>query len=281
MATALRASEWVAIVYFTYAAAVALMRPIDRSITWNVLWLNATVVAAFFLMANADSLRRREFLGTLRDWYPLPLLLAYREMGWFALPHTGTELEQSWVAWDRLLLNDWGLRAAMESLGPALPGLLEISYALVYATAPGGLGILYATGHRKEADRFLFTVLVAILGAYVLFPFFPSEPPRTVFPGEDLPGVETVFRRFNLWYLGGYGIHTSVFPSAHVSGAFSAAFAVSAVVRERKWVGRGMVVLAGLIAVATVYGRYHYAVDGVAGFLLSLVARQWAAYRWR
>src|SRR5262249_33477923 len=35
--------------------------------------------------------------------------------------------------------------------------------------------------------------------------------PRTVFPGEDAPSTQTVFRRFNWFLLGGYGIHTSVF----------------------------------------------------------------------
>ena len=41
---------------------------------------------------------------------------------------------------------------------------------------------------------------------------------------------------------------------------------------ERPWVGRALLVLAILIAVATVYGRYHYAVDALAGFGVSLVA---------
>ena len=41
---------------------------------------------------------------------------------------------------------------------------------------------------------------------------------------------------------------------------------------ERPWVGRALLVLAILIAVATVYGRYHYMVDALAGFAVSLVA---------
>jgi membrane-associated phospholipid phosphatase len=272
-----RCSEIVAILYFLYAAGVAVVRPVDRSITWTVVWLNLTVLGSFCLLAYADSFRRRELLGRLRDWFPLPLLLlAYREMGWFALPHADTHLEQAWVAWDRMLLHEWGLKGLIESLGSFGPSVLESSYALVYATAPGGLVLLYLTGHRKEAERFVFMVLMAVLGAYALFPYFPSEPPRTVFPGQDLPGLETVFRRFNLWYLGGYGIHTSVFPSAHVSGAFSAALAFRLIAPEWKWLGRGFLVLACLIAVATVYGRYHYAVDALAGLALSIAARQTA-----
>ncbi|MBK5295022.1 MAG: phosphatase PAP2 family protein [Acidobacteriia bacterium] len=271
-----RRSEVVAMAYFLYAGVVAVVRPVNWEITFNVLWLNLTVVGSFCLLAYADSFRRRRLLGSLRDWLPLPLLLlAYREMGWFALPHSGTELEQSWIVWDRMVLDDWGGRALIESAGAVLPSVLEISYALVYAVVPGGLGTLYLTGHRKveDVDRFLFTVLLATFGAYALFPYFPSEPPRAVFPGQDLPGVITIFRKFNLGYLGRYGIHTSVFPSAHVSTAFAVAFGIRLLVRERPWVGRLFLMLAILIATATVYGRYHYLVDALAGLGLAIAAR--------
>jgi len=84
--------------------------------------------------------------------------------------------------------------------------------------------------------------------------------------------VMTVFRRFNLGLLGHYGIHTSVFPSAHVSGSMAAAFAMIRLLPERKWIGRGLLILATLIAIATVYGRYHYAADAAAGLAVALLA---------
>jgi membrane-associated phospholipid phosphatase len=76
----------------------------------------------------------------------------------------------------------------------------------------------------------------------------------------------------NLWLLGGYGIHTSVFPSAHVSGAFSGAFGMIRLLPEHPWVGKFLLVLAILIATATVYGRYHYGADALAGLVVSLAA---------
>jgi len=44
--------------------------------------------------------------------------------------------------------------------------------------------------------------------------------------------------------LGSYGIHTSVFPSAHVAGAFGAAFTMMRVLPERRWAGRFLLVMA-------------------------------------
>ena len=71
--------------------------------------------------------------------------------------------------------------------------------------------------------------------------------------------------------MGDYGIHSSVFPSAHVSSAFSAAWALFAFLPERKRIAWGMLIYAISVAIATVYGRYHYAADAVAGMAVSLV----------
>jgi membrane-associated phospholipid phosphatase len=269
----LRRSEWLLIVYFLYTAALSLVLHLRPPIPAITIGLNLVVIAGFLVLARAHSLRDRHFLGIFRDWYPIPLmLLAYREMGWFADPRHTVWLERSWEAWDKVLLNHWGLRAAIEFLGPLLPSLLELSYALVYTIPSFALAMLYVYRRRERVPDFLLQFLLGILIAYALFPCFPSEPPRTAFPLQDLPSFLTPFRRLNLWLLSGYGIHTSVFPSAHVSGAFSGAFAMLRLMREHRWVGWFLLGLAASIALATVYGRYHYAADAVAGFAVSLLA---------
>ena len=63
-----------------------------------------------------------------------------------------------------------------------------------------------------------------------------------------------------------------MFPSAHVSGAFAAAFALKRILGERRWLYRGVFIYASLVAVATVYGRYHFAVDAAAGMVVGAVA---------
>jgi membrane-associated phospholipid phosphatase len=170
-----------------------------------------------------------------------------------------------------MLLRDWGLHRAIESLGPVIPSILEVAYILTYELAPFAVAMIYIYWRRKRVERFMFPFLMAVLLCYAQFPFWPSEPPRTVFPGEDFPTVITVFRRINWAMLGAYGIHTSVFPSAHVAGAFSTAFSMMITLHEHRWVGRLLLVLAILIATATVYGRYHYAADAVAGFTMAVV----------
>ncbi len=271
----LRRSEWILTVYFAYVAFLAQVLPVPKPIPVLAPTLNATVIGGFLLLAWAESLRGRELFRVLRDWYPAPLmLLAYREIGWLAPPRHTYRFEHSWVLWDKRLLNDWGLRAIIESLGPLLPAVLELAYLLVYTTPLFCVAMLYVYRRRERVDRFLTLFLVAILSSYALFPYFPSEPPRRVFPGQDFPNVETLFRRLNWELLEGQGIRTSVFPSAHVAGGFAAAFGMMRLL-ERRWVGRFLLVLAVLIATAVVYGRYHYAVDALAGLGAALWA--WGA----
>ncbi len=269
----LRPSEIVLIGYFLYVGVVGLFLEIPPETARFTLLLNLAVVAGYFILGHFDRQRPLRAISMVRDWLPLGFIqLAYREMGWFAPQHHTYELEDAWIVWDRLLLNDWHLRTAIEFLGPLLPAVLELSYSLVYAVGPFSVAILYLYGRRGEVGQFLVTLVLGTVLSYALYPYFPSEPPRAVFPDADMPQIVTVFRRFNLWILSGGGIHTSVFPSSHVSHAFAAAFAMRRVLPDKKWAGRSLLVLAVSTSIATVYGRYHYAVDGLAGLVVAMLA---------
>ncbi|MCC7155174.1 MAG: phosphatase PAP2 family protein [Bryobacterales bacterium] len=267
-----RTSEIILLAYFFYASILAVILPVPPAMKTRVLAANGALLLTYILIQHRA-------LTKWRDWLPYPLiLLAYKEIGWLALPHTSTALEESWVRWDRLLLNDWGLRPAIESLGSLVPNLLELSYLLVYAAPAYAIALLLIKGYSDRIDTFYVVLLLGTLGAYALYPYFPSEPPRSVFPDQDMPTVMSVFRRLNLHLVNGYGIHTSVFPSGHVAASFSAAFGLWLAVPEQRKHAIGLAVLAALIAVATVYGRYHYAVDALAGFAVAaaaLIAGAW------
>jgi membrane-associated phospholipid phosphatase len=262
---ALRSSEWLLIGYFSYVALISASR-----LPVLVLFLAVGLVA---VLAYGESHGDRQFFSIARDWVPLLLTLAaYREMDWFTPLAWDHHLEFRWIEWDRSLLYGWGFQRAIESLGALLPSYLEFCYLLVYAVGPFTVAVLYLERRRDRVNQVLFLYLLGTLLAYTLFPYFPSQPPRTLFGGSDLPNVMTALRRFNIWILNGYGIHSSVFPSAHVSSAFSAAWALLMYLPDRKRYGVGMLVYAVSVSVAAVYGRYHYAVDVLAGFGVSVVA---------
>jgi membrane-associated phospholipid phosphatase len=261
----LRSSEWLLIAFFGYVAIVARALP--------PAMLALAIPVLLVALAFGEARVHREFFSITRDWIPLVLtLVAYREMDWFTPLVRDRHLELRWIVWDRWLLHDAGLRQAIEALGSLGPTYFEFCYLLVYAAGPFAVAVMYFAHRRERVNQVVFLYLLGTLLAYSLFPFFPSDPPRTVFAGADLPGIVTVFRRFNLWIVGGYGIHSSVFPSAHVSSAFSAGFALLLYLPERKRYGWGMAIYAASVAIATVYGRYHYAVDAIAGLAVSVIA---------
>lgn len=271
--TALRSSEWFLVGYFSYVALISLTFPLAPQVKWQSIEVAILVATLLGVLALAESFGNADFIGIVRDWVPLALtFVAYREMDWFAPLARDFQLELRWVEWDRSLLYGAGLQRAIESLGVLLPGYLEFCYLVVYAVGPFSVAVLYFARRRDLVDRLLLFYLLGTLLAYALFPYFPSDPPRTLFGGADLPNVVTPLRRFNLWIVGGYGIHSSVFPSAHVSSAFSAAWGLLWLLPDRRRLGWGMLVYAASVAVATVYGRYHYAVDAVAGFGVSVAA---------
>lgn len=225
------------------------------------------------MLARADARAAGKSWSVVRDWLPAPLLLiAYWSADW--VPHGPGQrsLEHALIGWDRIVLNDWGVRAAVERLGPLLPTILELAYLVVYAVPPLAIAYFYLRRERRRLEDFLFPFLLGTLTTYALLPYFPSEGPRVVFAGADLPAYETVFHRLNLWILDTGDIRSSVFPSGHVTVAFSAAFAMLLALPDRRRVGWILMVIGVLVLVDTVYGRYHYAADGLAGLTISAAA---------
>lgn len=276
----LRNAEWVILAYFAYVAVLVNVQPINdaRAADWGV----AVFVIATILFASLNALETRTgkiVFAAIRDWLALAFtIVAYREMDWFSPAQHTHVLENRWIVWDRYLLDHFGLRRFIEALGPLIPSVLELSYFVVYAVGPFALAGLYWTKKRDRAPHLLFLYELGTLLAYAFFPFFLSEPPRTAFPGMDMPTIHNWLRRANLGVVNGYGIHSSVFPSAHVSSALSAAIGMVLCLPEKPWFGRGLLIYAAIVSIAVIYGRYHYAIDSVAGIIVALAA--WTLYRY-
>jgi membrane-associated phospholipid phosphatase len=268
----LRSSEWLLVIYFGYVAAIAPRFPLEQRIVWRPFLVEVLVCAIFLALAYGESRDHRKLFSVARDWASVALILvAYHEMNWFSMLPRNVDLELRWVEWDRILLHQWGWQHAIESLGAIGPLYLEACYALVYAVAPFFVAIMYAYNHRARVKGAIFWYLLGTLLSYALFPYFPSDPPRVAFGGSDLPADPPLVRDLNLFLVNGYGIHSSVFPSAHVSSAFTAAWVLFAFLPGRRQYGWGMLIYATSVALATVYGRYHYAADAVAGIGISLI----------
>ncbi len=265
---ALSQAEYVAMTYFVYLAALGWL----RHLPWQQkIWL-AFPPLLILSLVRLEHATTRPWSRVLREYMAVVCILpAYWSVEWFAPELKRTDMQNLWVGWDRILLDGWGLRAAIDSLGVVIPFVLETAYMSLYAIPPVFLAILFLTGSRKRTRHFLYVLLLGTLAVYACLPFIPVDSPRNAFPGVDLPQYSSWPRILNTWLLDHMDISTSVFPSGHVAVAFSTALGLLTAVPERKWLYRTAFVLAFLVFAATIYGRYHYAVDGLTSAVITVV----------
>ena len=269
----LRRSEWLILAFFGYTAALVPFFSDRPHLKWRPLIFLGVVAVIQAALAGGERYVSPGAFSIARDWAPIALtLLAFQEMDLFRPAHFNHLLDSVWMAQDIRLSREWRVSHAIEQLGLLIPFYLETCYLLVYGVAAFCIGLLYQTGNRAKIDAFYLIYLGATLGAYACFPFFPSEAPRLIYPDLLSPGVVTWMRGVNLFLLRKATIHVSVFPSAHVSSAFSAAWAILLLVRRKPVYGWLLLVYAISVAIATVYGRYHYSADAAAGLAVSLAA---------
>lgn len=270
---ALRGWERVTLLFFAYLAALATVRQLGF-VPPGVLALQAL----FFGVAATTRPTRLGAAGrVVGDFLPMgAIVTGYWNIGWFATTPMAA-WQAAWVSWDRVLLDGWGLRAAIESSGLLLPTLLEVTYLLLYAIPVAAVCVLYLAGWRERVPHFLFLLLLGTFAAYALLPLFPVYGPRIAYAGLDLPHINGWGRGMNGWVLDHFDIPTSVFPSGHVAVAFSTFAGMYRAVPKRPLIWGSFLGIAVVVFIATIYCRYHYTVDGLAS--ITIVAMVWQAAR--
>jgi membrane-associated phospholipid phosphatase len=277
----LRAAEKIALGFFVYTTlhALAALALRERAILVSLNILVGVVIVVLSIEAQRGE---RPLLGVLRDWLPCALIvLAYRESGLFLPPDLTHGLDLLFIRGDRALFENSWVRTLISAGSPWLERSFELSYLLTYPFVPLGFAAVYfarrgargagsaAADEEKTRDSFWTTVLLAALASYALFPLFPLTPPRVLF--HDLPGpsAQPWLRAMNLWILKRYSVQACIFPSGHVAAGVATALAVRA---RRPWLGALFLLAAAGIAAGTVFGRYHYAADALAGALVGVTA---------
>jgi hypothetical protein len=255
----------IALVYAIYLAIVSLLRPEFRRA--RPALLVAAAVAGLVALTPADVAANTAFRCIVPA---LVLLVGYRLAGLLFVRIDGG-VENALLALDRFWLGRTGLMRAYATAPRVVHEYLETSYLLVYAALPAGAVTLVVTGHTSMLDYYWTVVLAAEFICYGLLPLIQTRPPMLL---EDerttLPPLRGV-RRLNQLIARRASIQANTIPSGHAAGAMAAALVVMSVAPA---VGLLFLVLALSIVVASVLGRYHYAVDSLLGILVAVMA--WA-----
>ncbi len=268
-----------------------------RIAEWHLLvLLNAFVILAVFAIATFDARKKSFLTSQIRYWYVYPLiLLTFKELYLMIKPIRGIDYDQALISIDRWIFGFDPTVALHQVSFPLLTEFLQIIYATFYFL-PMILAVnLVMKKKYIEADYSIFAVIFGFFVSYIGYFLFPATGPRFhlhqfELTNSELPGIFlTNFLRevINMGESIPHGtpnpeslVQRDVFPSGHTMMTAITMYLSVRFNSPTKWflVPTGM-----LLIFSTVYLRYHYAIDVIAGLAcmaLSLLAGKYYYNYW-
>jgi membrane-associated phospholipid phosphatase len=259
---------------FIYVVTLSLLILAFRANQEN--WLayiifNFAVCASIVLIAGATNHNSNSWIKFFRHFYPLLLfILLYEE--------TRNLVHMIFPGWFDPLINHLELQVFgvyptvwMEKfVSPALNEYLMFSYSFYYLLLLTlGLGLFFKN-KIDQLDDLTFTSAVAFYISFLGFIFFPVEGPRCALNNLHSLKLEgAFFTPLAQDLIKVAGIHGGAMPSSHV------AVALVVLIYARRY-HRLLYYILSLpifsLFLSTVYGRFHYVSDVLAGLVVGSVS---------
>ena len=266
--------------------------------SWGILVaINTGVSILVCILGYARHHSNSRVIKFIHDWYVAPMVFfSFKELYWMIKPiHGGRDYDDLLMAIDQWM---FGVNPT-EWLGqfsyPPLTEVLQIAYTSFYVL----FLILGSEFYRRHSPNlfhyFMFTVVYGFFLSYLGYFFLPAVGPRFTLHdfsqlNTDLPGV--LLTPYLRWFVnaGGSvpmgvandvaiaGAQRDVFPSGHTMMTLTLIY-LSARFQAR--VRHFIYLIGSLLIVATVYQRYHYVIDLIAGacFMALCVTTSYRLYR--
>lgn len=255
---------------------------------WRELVLiNCSVICAVLMLGYARATTKSKTVRLIHDWYLPPMVFfSFKELYYMIKPiHFGRDYDDVLMAIDRWVFGVNPTEWLMQFANPWVTEILQIAYTSFYFLF---LVLGYELYRRHNLDTFhyfMFTCVYGFFLSYLGYFFLPAVGPRFTLHdfaalNHDLPGVWlTPYLR---WFVnaGGSvpmgvpndvalaGTQRDVFPSGHTMMTVALMYLSTTCKAKTRYF---IYVIGALLIVATVYQRYHYVVDLVAGSLFAAV----------
>lgn len=292
----LHAHDITVIVFAAFLSVINLAFH-ERIPEWRLLILaNVFVSVGVVALAYFDSQFSRPVLSFIHFWYVAPVvLLTFKELYLMIYPIHGRDYDGLFVAIDRWLFGADPTVWLAQIAHPVLTEILQIAYSSFYFLL---IIIGYELYRRGEPPVFLYYAFLVLYGfylSYIGYFFLPAVGPRFTLHdfnalNDELPGLllTNLLRDFVNW---GESIpvgvsnpleyaQRDVFPSGHTMMMLVMMHVAVKYGMKVKW----FILVAGtLLIIGTVYLRYHYVIDVVAGILfyvLCIWSSPWLFNRW-
>lgn len=237
------------------------------------------------------------FLQFIRHFYPVPLYLwFFSETGWLNRMFFHQYLDPLAISWDEKLFGFQPSVLFMQKL-PYL-WVSELFYAsyFSYYIMIVGVGIALYVRNRQHFFHYVSVVSFVFYICYAIYIILPIIGPRVFFrdlPEYDLPEQYQAFApnasypaavqagpffKVMAFIYRVFEAPGAALPSSHVAIALCTVFFSFLYLRPIRYVH---LVVAILLCLATVYCRYHYAIDVLTGILTALILVPLAQWLYR
>jgi membrane-associated phospholipid phosphatase len=260
---------WTTTLTASYLAITAALLAILGNAVPGRFWLVAlhiTLSASLLILNRANP--PAGILRVIRDWHPLMLFpLLYKEVE-LAAVIGDWRLTAAIPAWESALFGGQPSLYLSERL-PFVPlsEYLHFCYLSYVIVIPSVTAYWYVSGRRTAFGELLLMLSTVLLGSYLFFILLPVASPYYLSQrlGPPLSG-HFFFDLVHQMSARG-GARGGAFPSAHVSGAV----VVSLVAwQHQRRLAYLLIPITGGLMIATVYGRFHYLLDTLAGAGLAI-----------
>lgn len=246
---------------------------------------NLAVMAAVAWLAFQTDKKNKAFLYTLHRWYCYPfILLVFKEIYLMVHPIHPADYDWLLIAADHWLFGVHPTQWMAQFANPVLTEIFQISYFSYYILfIIIGLG-LYKEHSAEEFDRGAFLIVYGFYLSYLGYFLLPAVGPRFTLHNfytlnQDLPGLFCTPWMRAIVNAGESissttpnvlaSVQRDVFPSGHTELTLIVIYLSHRYRIRLRWL---VTVLGTMLIVSTIYLRYHYVVDIIAGAIFFLFA---------
>jgi len=272
-----------------YAGALSVINLVFASRIphwWLLILINIGATGLVCLLAYARHRTGWRLLRYLHDWYIFfGVLVAYKELYYMINPIHGADYDDWLIAVDRWLFGVDPTVWIAQWSHPALTEILQIAYTAFYLLFFSIGYELYRRGDRDLFHLYVFTCVNGFFLSYLGYFTLPAIGPRFTLHDfanldRDLPGVLlTPYLRWFVNWAESIPMNVpndvaiqltqrDVFPSGHTMMTLVLVYYAAHHRLRQRWFIYGIAVL---LVVATVYQRYHYVIDLVAGAVFMVI----------
>ncbi len=285
----------VNIIFYLFLAFLAIWFSYQVKMWWFIVIFNlALILFIIFIVTkweragNPDIFSLKRFV---REWYLLPfILLTFKEIYFFIKLLNLPDYDWILIKMDYIIFGEHPTYVLSKIANPILTEILQISYSTFYFLP---IILAYDFYRRGEIEKYRYVMSTVVYGfylSYIGYLLVPAIGPRFTLHDflkldEELPGL-ILTKPLRLIINTGESIPIGVpnpqdyaqrdaFPSGHTQLTLVVMYLSVALNSRTKYflIPNGI-----LLIFSTVYLRYHYVIDLIAGFLFAAFTLATAPY---